>query len=81
MEDNNDKILAALDALLNDNSVVFDELVADIMQDKVGAAVEAKREEMRQSVFAEPEADEVEESDEIEENDEIEETDNQEVGE
>lgn len=75
MEDNREKIEAALEALLDDNTVRFDEIVADIMQDKVSAAVEAKREEFRQTAFSEPEVDEVEETDEIEESDEIEEND------
>lgn len=61
MEDENEKIEAALDALLNDNSARFDELVADILQDKVSLAVAAKREEFKQTAWNDEESDESEE--------------------
>jgi len=67
MEDENEKIEAALDALLSDNSAKFDELVADLLQDKVSLAVAVKREEFKQSAWNDEEVEESEEAgDEVE---------------
>lgn len=52
MENSREKIEAALAALLDDNQIVFDELVDELMRDKIEVAIDAKREEFKKTAFA-----------------------------
>lgn len=73
MEDNtNEKIEAILAAMFDENAVAFDELVADLLQDKAASAIEIKRDEFKQTAFSGPE--EESEDDEQESTEELETT-------